>query len=65
MGHDPTRGTSGSGRIRKSHGTIRVGSGGLTGRFGSGQEVLKLSRVGSGWVGSPRLDPTREQQPDP
>ena len=52
----------GSGRVRrisKPRGLGRVGSGGfqnLAGRAGSGQDVSKFSWVGSGRVGSRRLE---------
>ena len=39
-------------RLLDSRRSSRVGSGGLTERFGSGQEALKASRVGSGRAGS-------------
>ena len=58
-------------KISKSRDSGRVGSGGfqnLAGRVGSGQEIFKISRVGSGRVGSGRVswpDPTRPARFDP
>ena len=46
-------------RFLDSRGSSRVESGGLTGRFESGQDIDESSRFGSGRVGSPWPDPPR------